>query len=170
MTTRPRRGPAPKMSHHHSSSLPVVLPSLMTKAPMPMPRWPPPSTRAQEIHKRVMIDLGRNWCVDCIVLANLVRNPARCRNSWPAHYELVTVDVGRFDRISRSRPASASPKDLKGVPPCWSPRRTASWSMDGCFRARRTRGEHDARNRSRIIWRNTRSNRQSAKIGLDQAT
>jgi thiol:disulfide interchange protein len=29
--------------------------------------------RAQKSHKRVLIDLGGNWCVDCLVLANFVR-------------------------------------------------------------------------------------------------
>ena len=29
--------------------------------------------RAKKSHKRVLIDLGGNWCVDCVVLANFVR-------------------------------------------------------------------------------------------------
>ena len=31
--------------------------------------------RAQKSHKHVLIDLGANWCVDCIVLANFIRLP-----------------------------------------------------------------------------------------------
>ena len=31
--------------------------------------------RARKSHKRVLIDLGGNWCVDCVVLANFVEQP-----------------------------------------------------------------------------------------------
>ena len=40
--------------------------------------------RAQKSHKRVLIDLGGNWCVDCIVLANFVRLP-EMRRFMEAH-------------------------------------------------------------------------------------
>ena len=53
--------------------------------------------RAQKSHKRVLIDLGGNWCVDCIVLANFLQLPEMQR-FMAAHYEVVTVDVGRFNR------------------------------------------------------------------------
>ena len=32
--------------------------------------------RARKSHKRVLLDLGGNWCPDCIVLANVMRLPA----------------------------------------------------------------------------------------------
>src|SRR5262249_39167606 len=41
--------------------------------------------RAQKSKKRVLIDLGGNWCVDCIVLANFVRLP-EMRRFMEAHY------------------------------------------------------------------------------------
>jgi hypothetical protein len=53
--------------------------------------------RARKSGKRVLIDLGGNWCPDCLVVANVMR----LRNVKPfvaAHYEVAFVDVGRFDK------------------------------------------------------------------------
>jgi len=54
-------------------------------------------TRARSDGKRVLIELGADWCVDCIVLANVMRIPTLA--SFVAdHYDVVLVDVGRFNR------------------------------------------------------------------------
>jgi len=54
-------------------------------------------TRARSDGKRVLVELGADWCVDCIVLANVMRLPALA--SFVAeHYDVVLVDVGRFNR------------------------------------------------------------------------
>jgi len=45
----------------------------------------------------VLIDLGGNWCPDCIVLANLMQLP-EMKSFMTAHFEIVSVDVGRFDK------------------------------------------------------------------------
>lgn len=53
--------------------------------------------RAKAGHKLLLIDLGGNWCLDCRILAGTMDLPevgAFVRR----HYELVTVDVGRFDK------------------------------------------------------------------------
>lgn len=53
--------------------------------------------RARTSGKRLLIDFGANWCVDCRVFASVAELPAMRR--WIArHFELVTVDVGRFNR------------------------------------------------------------------------
>ena len=44
--------------------------------------------RARKSHKRVLIDLGGNWCVDCVVLANFLKLPEMQR-FMAAHYEMV---------------------------------------------------------------------------------
>lgn len=46
--------------------------------------------------KNVLIDLGADWCPDCVVLSQLYRSPsvAPFLNS---HYHLVTVYVGHWD-------------------------------------------------------------------------
>ena len=71
--------------------------------------------RAQKSHKRVLIDLGGNWCVDCIVLANFVRLP-EMRRFMEAHYEEVLVDVGRFNRNLQVPARFGITERLKGVP------------------------------------------------------
>ena len=71
--------------------------------------------RAQKSHKRLLIDLGGNWCVDCIVLANFLKLPEMQR-FMAAHYEVVTVDVGRFNRNLQIPARYGLTKKLEGVP------------------------------------------------------
>jgi thiol:disulfide interchange protein len=71
--------------------------------------------RAQKSHKRVLIDLGGNWCVDCIVLANFLKLPEMQR-FMAAHYEVVAVDVGRFNRNLQIPARFGITKRLDGVP------------------------------------------------------
>lgn len=71
--------------------------------------------KARKSGKRVLIDLGGNWCPDCIVLANFLQLP-EMRRFMDTHYEVAMVDVGRFDR-NLQVPARFGFKDrLKGVP------------------------------------------------------
>ncbi len=71
--------------------------------------------RARKSHKRVLIDLGANWCVDCVVLANFVELPA-VKKFVAAHYEWATVDVGRFNRNLQIPARFGITKKLAGVP------------------------------------------------------
>jgi thiol-disulfide isomerase/thioredoxin len=71
--------------------------------------------RAQKSHKRVLIDLGGNWCGDCIILANFVKLP-EMRRFMAAHYEEVSVDVGRFNRNLQIPARFGITKRLEGVP------------------------------------------------------
>ena len=71
--------------------------------------------RAKKSRKRVLIDLGGNWCVDCVVLANFVEQPA-VKKFVAAHYEWVAVDVGRFDRNLQIPARFGLTKRLTGVP------------------------------------------------------
>ena len=53
--------------------------------------------RAAKAHKLLLIDLGGNWCGDCRILTGTLELPEM--KAWVArHYELVSVDVGRFDK------------------------------------------------------------------------
>jgi len=48
-------------------------------------------------HKRVLLEFGADWCLDCWVLDRLFHQPA----VYPylrSHYHVVKVDVGQFDR------------------------------------------------------------------------
>jgi thiol:disulfide interchange protein len=71
--------------------------------------------RAQKSHKRVLIDLGANWCVDCIVLANFIRLP-EINRFVEGHYETVVVDVGRFNRNLQIPARFGFTQRLVGVP------------------------------------------------------
>lgn len=53
--------------------------------------------RAKAKHKLLLVDLGGNWCPDCRVLAGVLDLPEVSR-FVAAHYEVVKVDVGRFDK------------------------------------------------------------------------
>jgi len=54
-------------------------------------------TKARETHRRVMLDLGGNWCGDCRVLAGIMERP-EMKRFIDQHYVLVSVDVGRFNK------------------------------------------------------------------------
>jgi thiol-disulfide isomerase/thioredoxin len=70
---------------------------------------------ARASHKLLLIDLGGNWCLDCRILAGTMELPEL--KAWmKRHYELVTIDVGRFDK-NLDVPARYGIRDrLKGVP------------------------------------------------------
>lgn len=53
--------------------------------------------RARTNHKRVLIDMGGNWCGDCVVLANLMQLP-EMKAFMASHFEIVSVDIGRYDK------------------------------------------------------------------------
>ncbi|MBU3079064.1 TlpA family protein disulfide reductase [Sphingomonas quercus] len=71
--------------------------------------------RAKATHKKLLIDLGGNWCPDCRVLAGIMELP-EVRRFVAQHYEVVTVDVGRFDRNGQIPAHYGITGRLKGVP------------------------------------------------------
>ncbi len=71
--------------------------------------------RARTSHKRVLIDLGGNWCSDCIVLSNIMDLP-EIKAFLAAHFETVSVDVGRFDRNLQIPARWGITQRLEGVP------------------------------------------------------
>jgi len=71
--------------------------------------------RALKSGKRVLIDLGGNWCGDCIVLANLMRLP-EVKSFVDAHYEVAMVDVGKFDKNLQILARFGIFARLEGVP------------------------------------------------------
>src|SRR5579871_2740186 len=71
--------------------------------------------RARAQHKLLLIDLGGNWCLDCRLLAATIEVPAL--KAWVArHYELVSVDIGRFDRNLQVPAHFGVPGRPEGVP------------------------------------------------------
>ena len=71
--------------------------------------------KARKSGKRVLIDLGGNWCGDCLVLANLMELP-ELKPFMRAHYEMVSVDVGRFDKNLQVPARFGITQRLEGVP------------------------------------------------------
>jgi thiol-disulfide isomerase/thioredoxin len=71
--------------------------------------------KAAKDGKLLIIDLGGNWCGDCRVLAGTVALP-ELKRFVDAHYELVMVDVGRFDRNLQVPAAYGIHEKLEGVP------------------------------------------------------
>jgi thiol-disulfide isomerase/thioredoxin len=71
--------------------------------------------RARRTHKRVLLDLGGNWCGDCRILAGLMDLPQMHR-FLAAHFEIVSVDVGRFDTNLQIPARFGFTRRLLGVP------------------------------------------------------
>jgi len=70
--------------------------------------------RAGARKKLLLIDLGGNWCPDCRILAGTMKLP-RLDAFIHSHYELVTVDIGRYDR-NMAIPARYGIARPEGVP------------------------------------------------------
>jgi thiol-disulfide isomerase/thioredoxin len=70
---------------------------------------------ARAAHKRVLIDLGGNWCADCRILAGIMQLP-EMRRFLDAHYVVVSVDVGRFNRNLQIPARFGITQRLEGVP------------------------------------------------------
>ena len=71
--------------------------------------------RAKKSHKLVMLDLGGNWCPDCVILANVMQL-APMKKFMAEHYEFASVDVGRFDKNLQVPARFGYTKRLDGVP------------------------------------------------------
>lgn len=71
--------------------------------------------RAKRAHKLLLNDLGGNWCLDCRLLGGTMELP-ELRRFLAARYEIVTVDVGRFDTNLAIPVHYGLTERLKGVP------------------------------------------------------
>ena len=69
---------------------------------------------AKTARKRLIIDLGGNWCTDCRVLAGIMAVP-ELKTFIDQHFEVVTVDVGRMDK-NLQIPGHYGVTKLDGVP------------------------------------------------------
>jgi thiol:disulfide interchange protein len=107
--------PAPKPSIANLQQLPVVIMRPYDEAANADAQVAAAFARARKSHKRVLIDLGGNWCPDCIVFANFIQLP-EMRRFMADHYEKVVVDVGRFDRNLQIPARFGFKARLAGVP------------------------------------------------------
>jgi thiol-disulfide isomerase/thioredoxin len=53
--------------------------------------------QAKREHKRLLIDLGGNWCLDCRVLAGIMELP-ELQPFLNRQFVIVKVNIGRYDR------------------------------------------------------------------------
>lgn len=71
--------------------------------------------QARATHKKVLIDLGGNWCGDCRILAGIMELP-EVKRFIDAHYVVAVVDVGRFNRNLQIPARFGITDRLEGVP------------------------------------------------------
>jgi thiol-disulfide isomerase/thioredoxin len=71
--------------------------------------------KAKKEHKLLLIDLGGNWCGDCRILAGTMDLP-EVKAFVDAHYEVATVDVGRFVKNLQIPAHYGITTRLEGVP------------------------------------------------------
>ena len=71
--------------------------------------------KAKAHHKLLLVDLGGNWCGDCRILAATIGRP-EVKAFVDRHYEMVTVDVGHFDKNLQIPAHYGITSRLEGVP------------------------------------------------------
>jgi thiol-disulfide isomerase/thioredoxin len=89
--------PAPRVSVATTADLPVVVRYPYDENADADAAVAAAFARARASHKRVLIDLGGNWCGDCVVLANIMALP-EMKPFLARHFEVVSVDIGREDK------------------------------------------------------------------------
>lgn len=88
---------APRIGIKSVSQLPRPLPSPYDAGADARKQVADALKRARKRNRPLLIDFGANWCADCRVLAGVLELPEM--KPWvAAQFELVQVDVGRFDR------------------------------------------------------------------------
>ena len=107
--------PAPKVTVTDIHALPIVEMNPYDESADADKAVAAAFARARHSRKRVMIDLGGNWCGDCVVLANIMQLP-EMKSFIAAHFEFVSVDVGRFDKNLQIPARFGITKRLEGVP------------------------------------------------------
>ncbi|MBU1376769.1 MAG: thioredoxin family protein [Alphaproteobacteria bacterium] len=71
--------------------------------------------RARKSGKRVIIDMGGNWCGDCRILAATMELP-EMKAFLDRHFEIVSIDVGRMDKNLQVPARYGITTRLEGVP------------------------------------------------------
>jgi thiol-disulfide isomerase/thioredoxin len=89
--------PPPEVSIKDIDDLPMPLPYPYDKSADARADVDAAFARTQHNGKRVLIDLGGNWCADCRILAGIMQLP-EVKAFIERHYEIVAVDVGHYDR------------------------------------------------------------------------
>ncbi len=107
--------PPPKVGIESFAQLETPLPYPYDEAADANAQVAKAKARARAHHKLLMIDLGGNWCGDCRILAGAMDLP-EVKAFVDRHYELVTVDVGHFDKNLQIPAHYGITSRLEGVP------------------------------------------------------
>jgi thiol-disulfide isomerase/thioredoxin len=107
--------PAPKTSIASFSQLKIPLPYPYDTSQDADAAVATAKARAKAEHKLLAIDLGGNWCPDCRILAGTLELP-EVKAFMDAHYVLVSVDIGRFDKNGQIPARYGIKGRLEGVP------------------------------------------------------
>lgn len=107
--------PAPKVGIANLNKLPIVVEKPYDTSADADAAVNAAFAQARASGKRVLIDLGGNWCADCIILSNVMRLP-EVAPFIAANYEVVMVDVGRFNRNLQIPARFGITHRLEGVP------------------------------------------------------
>ena len=70
--------------------------------------------KAAQLHKRIILDFGGNWCGDCVALDKYFHQE-RNASLLKANFILVDINIGRFDRNADIAKTYGVPLE-KGVP------------------------------------------------------
>lgn len=106
---------APKLAANNYGNLPSPLPLPYNETANADAQVAAARNRALKTHKRLLIDLGGNWCLDCRLLAGTMDLPEMQR-FVADHFVVVTVDIGRFDKNGQIPARYGIKGRLKGVP------------------------------------------------------
>ena len=107
--------PAPKVSIADFAQLQTPLPYPYDEKADAAAQVKAAAARAKAQRKLLLIELGGNWCPDCRILAGVLELP-EVKAFVRAHYEVVTVDVGRLDKNLQIPARYGITERLKGVP------------------------------------------------------
>lgn len=107
--------PAPKLKITDYAQLRTPLPYPYNEKANAMADVDRALARAKATGKLLLIDLGGNWCGDCRILAATMEQ-TELRPFLAKHYEIVSVDVGRFDRNLDVPARYGITTRLEGVP------------------------------------------------------
>ncbi|HEY0270868.1 MAG TPA: thioredoxin family protein [Sphingomonas sp.] len=107
--------PAPRVSATTVDALPKPLPLPYDEAADGLASVQRGRALARARHKRLLIDLGGNWCLDCRILAATMALP-ELRTFLDSHFVIVKVDIGRFDKNGAVAAHYGIIRRLDGVP------------------------------------------------------
>jgi thiol-disulfide isomerase/thioredoxin len=114
-TSLPAATPAPHVSVAAIADLPQPLPLPYDEAANGLADVAKARALARKQHKKLLIDLGGNWCTDCRVLAGIMDLP-EVKGFVARNFVVVKVDVGRYDKNGDVASHYGITKRLDGVP------------------------------------------------------